>query len=256
MDMQYIAIDVQEQEQSVQEVPQHPPSENDIVIDVIFENNPVPVPVPTDRWGVDDHRSPTTPTMLVQSLCASLKTIRKGTCLLFPIKKINNINLSVSITKENRSIYTFIIAPLDFSVEEDSLYETIYDRIGDEATRKLNEDEFIKYIIENVLAALKKIKIDKLNGRFTTTQPSPKFQKIDEMWTTFCQEFKEDEHLALSINECCVCFTATKTTTNCGHTVCLECISKLRSEVVEEGQTRHVKYISCPMCRQRILHLL
>jgi hypothetical protein len=253
MDTQYIAIDVQEQ--SVQEVPQHPPSENDIVIDVIFEDNPVPVPVPTDRWGVDDHHAPTSPTMLVKSLCASLKYLRKGTCLLFPIKKINNISVEVSITKENRSIYTFNIAPIDFSVEEDSLYETIYDRIGDHATRELNEDEFIEYIIENVLATLKKIKIDKLNGQFSTTQQSPKFQKIDEMWTTFCQEFKEDEHLALSINECCVCFTATKTTTNCGHTVCLECISKLRTEPVADDQTRHLKYISCPMCRQRIQSL-
>jgi len=240
----------QQQEERVQEVPQLPPNENTFEIEINF----VPEPVPTDQWGVEDQRAPTA---LVQSLCSSLKNLRHGgPSLLFPIKKINNISVEVSITKENRSIFTFHIAPTDFSVKEDTLYETVYDRIGDPATREFNENEYHQYIIENVLASLKNVKIDKLNGIFSTTRPSTKFQKINKMWTDFCQEFKAYEHMVLSINECCVCFTATKTTTNCGHTVCLECISKLRSEPITNVVVmRSGNLISCPMCRQQIISL-
>ena len=212
----------------------------------------VPVPVP-----VRNHAVPTEPTALIQSLCSSLKALRKGRCLLLPIKKINNISVEVSLTKENKNMYILNIGPLYFNVAEDSLYESIYDRLNDDLTKAFNEDEFIQYIVKDTLSALKKIKIDKLNGVFTTDPPTPKDQQMDDMWANFCQEFKEEEHIDLTINECCVCFTMTKTLTNCGHTVCLECISRLRTEAHADDETmRNVNHISCPMCRQRIAHLL
>ena len=202
---------------------------------------------------VPNHTMPTPLTGLIKSLCASLKEMRKGKCLLLPVKKINNISVEVSIAKERKSIYILNFRPTEFNVEEDSLYETIYERIGDDATRGLTEDDFILHVVKDALVVLKKVKIDKLNGKFVTAPPSPQEVKLDAMWTDFCQEFKDEEHMVLSMNECCVCFTVTKTMTNCEHTVCLDCISKLRTEAVAGEHNSNQKI--CPMCRQRILFL-
>jgi hypothetical protein len=227
-----------------------------IEVEMIVEAEVVPVSMATLPVSIGiDHSVPTEPSGLIRSLCANLKEMRKGRCLLLPIKKINNISVEVSITKEHKSNYVLNIGPTEFTVAEDSLYEVIFDnRI---AGNIMEEDKFIDYVVNVSLANLKKLKIDKMNGCLTTTQPSPKFQKMDEMWAEFCQEFKDEENLELTINECCVCFTMTKTTTNCGHTVCLECIAKLKTDdVMDEHMMRNVKHISCPMCRQRVLFLL
>jgi len=194
--------------------------------------------------------TPPAPVALVESLCGRLKAMRKGKYLMFPVKKINNISVEVTIHKERKSSYIFNIGPTEFSVEEDSLYEITYDRIGNDATRAMIEDEFIQFIVRDTLATLKTVTIDKLNGKFSTTLLTPEELKTEAMWSEFCQEYKDDENIVLSINECCVCFTPTKSMTNCDHAVCLECISKLRMEQVEQGQQR-----SCPLCRQRLLYL-
>jgi len=198
----------------------------------------------------DPQVRPGAPATLVQMLCERVKAMRKGSYLLFPVKKINNISVDVTIHKQRNSCYIFSIEPTEFSVGEDGLYETIYDRQGDDATREMTEEEFIQYIVRDTLAVLKTVKIDKLNGKFSTTLLTPDELKTEAMWSEFCQEYKDDENIVLAINECCVCFTSTKTMTNCEHAVCLECISKLRMEQVVEGQQR-----SCPLCRQRILYL-
>jgi hypothetical protein len=198
----------------------------------------------------DPQVRPGAPVALVQSLCGRVKAMRKGTYLMFPIKKINNISVEVTLHKERKSCYSFNIEPTEFSVGEDGLYETIYDRQVDLPTHEMTEEEFIQYIVRDTLAVLKTVKIDKLNGTFSTTLPTPEELKTEAMWGEFCQEYKDDENIVLAINECCVCFTSTKTMTNCEHAVCLECISKLRMEQVVEGQQR-----SCPMCRQRISYL-
>ena len=199
-------------------------------------------------------------TGLVQSLCTSLKRLRKGKCLILPIKKMNNISVEVSIVKDRKSTYILNISSTYFnlfSMGDDSLYENIYSLNSDDATRELSEDDFILHVVKDSLASLKNVKIDKLNGRFVTAPPCAELVKIVEMWAEFCQEFKDDENMVLSLNECCVCFTVTKTTTNCGHAVCLECISKLQTEVRADDMMlmRNVNHVGCPMCRQRILFL-
>lgn len=231
------------------------------VIEIIDMNDNEPQVVPVIIMNNDpihrrDHSMPTPmPVSLVQSLCASLKGLRKGRCILLPIKKICNVKSEVSIAKENKNTYIFNIGPTQFNVADDSLYETIYNRQEDNETRNFSEDEFIEHVVKNTLTELKKIKIDKLNGLFITEEQTLNAQKVDDMWSEFCQEFKDDEHIELIIKECCVCFTMTKTTTNCGHTVCLECISKLKTEhVADDAAMRN--HIGCPMCRQRILCLL
>jgi len=199
------------------------------------------------------------PITLLHSLGMSLKELRKGKYLLLPIRKISGINVEVMLRKEDRSCYILFISPTDFCMN-DALYEAFYERpMYEEDFYKregtpLSEDKFIDIVVRNALVALKSIKIDKLNGKFTISKPSAKEVKTDALWSAFCQEFKDDENIVLSMNECCVCFTVTKTTTNCEHAVCLECISKLRTEPVADDEHNSNKMI-CPMCRQRILFL-
>ena len=222
-------------DQVVPEVVPVPALEDQVVPDVPVPAAPEPVPI-------FDY--------LVQALCAYLKKMRKGRYMILPVNKICNINAEVTIYKETRNSYIMNISPTDFSVDDDSLYEVNYTRDG----TALTEDNFIDIVIRKTLADLKAIKIDKLNGKFTTTAPSPEAVKTDAMWTAFCQEFKDEENMVLSMNECCVCFTVTKTTTNCEHSVCLDCISKLRTEAIA-GEHHNSNQKICPMCRQRILFL-
>jgi hypothetical protein len=193
---------------------------------------------------------------LVQSLYLRVKELRKEKSLMFPIKKIHNIGIEVTIYRGKKNMYILNIQATEFSIHDNSLYETIYD-YGDDATNKMTPEQFIQYIVRDTLMVLKTIKIDKLNGVFTTTEVCAKAAQLNETWVEFCQEYKDTENIVLSINECCVCFTATKTTTNCGHAVCLECISKLRiDQVADDELMRNINQRSCPMCRQRILFLI
>lgn len=232
---------------------------NVIEIDIV-DDEPQVVPVIMTTVGaprVDNRILPEPSAGLIQSLFTSFKEMRKERSLILPIKKISNIGVEVSIRKQTKAKYIFSIEPTDFSVLDDNaLYVAIYDNNNSEIV--MEEDKFIERVVHSILLSLKKIKIDKLNGQLTIDEPSRKGKKIDDMWAEFCQEYKDDEHLEMSIKECCVCFTMTRTTTNCGHTVCLECISKLKpvEVVAEENVMRNVKCIGCPMCRQRIVSIL
>lgn len=208
---------------------------------------------------VPDHTVPMPLTGLVQSFSSTLN-LWSWRNLVLPIKKINNIGVEVSICRTGRCQYTLNIRPTEFKVDGESLYKIIYDKLDDSANvyksydRSMSDEVFIQHIVEDMLTNLKKIKIDKFNGNFVKERKSVYEKKQEVIFTEFCQEFKDDENMVLSLNECCVCFTVTKTTTNCGHAVCLECISKLQPEVIADDGFMH-HHISCPMCRQRILAL-
>jgi len=230
----------------------------EIDIDVVeAEPQVVPVIMTVPEAPRVDHRMPTEPSGLIHSLCASLKDMRKERSLILPIKKISNISIEVSIRKQTKTRYIFGIEPTEFNIVDDNqLYTLFYDNSPGVVMEE--EDKFIERVVKHILLSLKKIKIDKLNGQFTTDEPTRKEKKIDDMWAEFCQEYKDDEHLEMAIKECCVCFTMTKTITNCGHTVCLECISKLKlvDFVTEDNDRHNTKSIGCPMCRQRIVSIL
>ena len=189
------------------------------------------------------------PSSLIQSLCASLKELRKGRSITLPIKKIRNISVYVSIHKSSRTEYKFVIQPNDFRVDEDQIFQTV-----NKTRPKVlieDEDNFIEHVVRKTLLSLKKLKIDKLMGTFYIEEPSQERQKMYDLDAEFCQAFKDDEHMEMKAKECCVCFTMTQSRTNCDHSVCLECISKLKPfRIINEGT-----HIGCPMCRQRITTL-
>jgi hypothetical protein len=187
------------------------------------------------------------PIALINSLVGRLKNLRNKQQLLLPIKKVKNINVEVTITKTNKKFYEMTIIPLEFRVEENALLEESVDRMPMDNT----EEDFIYRTVRRMLYILKNIKIDKYNGRFVAFQSHEQLAKRALLWTNFYQEFKEDENIVLTINECCVCFTLTETTTSCDHAVCLECISRLRTETEDDNDDHK----NCPMCRQRIYFL-
>ena len=150
-------------------------------------------------------------------------------------------------------MYRVNIEPTDFEVEDNTLFDGTYDR---ELTKETTEDDFIQNMVRCLLLNLKTIKINKINGRFCANNKQEHVEKMDEIWAMFCEEFKDVESVTLALEECCVCYTFTKTMTNCDHSVCLDCISKIRDEMsVDEEFNIHDDYKNCPMCRQRITHL-
>ena len=223
-------------------------------IPVIMTDQEVPQSVGVQQFiGVQQSVGRMPPADLIQSLCGTLKEMRNDRSITLPIKKISNISVEVIIRKQTKNKYILNINPIEFSVGEDeSLYISIYDNNCGGATYAMQEDKFIERVVHCTLLGLKKIKIDKLYGLFTNDEPSLKEKKIRDMWAIFCQEFKDDEHMEMTIKECCVCFTMTQSRTNCDHSVCLECISKLKPVEIVDG----AKHIGCPMCRQRITSLL
>jgi hypothetical protein len=193
------------------------------------------------------------PTALIEAISETLKTFKKGKDIILPINKILNIGVEVSIYKQTKQIYRINIEPTDFEVEENTLFEEVYDR---ELTKEPTEDAFIQNVVKSILSHLKTIKINKISGRFSANNKQKYVEKVGDLWSMFCHEFKEIESVTLSFDECCVCYSFTKTMTNCDHSVCLECISKIRNEteVDQEFNTRD-DYKNCPMCRQRITRL-
>jgi hypothetical protein len=233
---------------------------DDESIPVIMTDQEVPQPIGVEQSigveqfiGVEQSVGRLPPADLIQSLCGTLKEMRNDRSITLPIKKISNISVEVIIRKQTKNKYILHINPTDFSVGEDeSLYIGIYDNNCGGAAYVRQDDKFIEHVVHCTLLSLKNIKIDKLYGLLTNDEPSLKEKKIRDMWAIFCQEFKDDEHMEMTIKECCVCFTMTQSRTNCDHSVCLECISKLKPVEIVDG----AKHIGCPMCRQRITSLL
>ena len=229
---------------------------------------PVPTtPVPTTHVPTTTASAPTTtsigpiepiepnlplenePIALIDSLVGRLKNLRTKQQILLPIKKIKNINVEVTINKVNKKFYELSVIPLEFRMKDNALLEETVDRVPADDT----EEDFLYRAVRRMLYILKNIKIDKYYGRFVAFQSQEQLAKRALQWADFYQEFKEDDNIVLTINECCVCFTLTETTTNCGHAVCLECISNLNTATDDEDDNDEHK--NCPMCRQRIFFL-
>ena len=182
--------------------------------------------------------SPPNSNEIVRSMCDRLNALAVGETLTLPIKSIKNIEVTVTLYKETDQMYTLRILPVDF-ILYCSLFETQY-RMPDDK-KKL----FVLKMVCDVLLKLKALVIDKVNGVFITDHH---LYKNDEMLLAFMSEFNESETIVLNIGECCVCYGATRTITNCRHILCLECISKLPPNI-------NLSLRDCPMCRQWITTL-
>ena len=57
------------------------------------------------------------------------------------------------------------------------------------------------------------------------------------------------------MNECCICYQLTNIITNCGHCLCLECVSKLKTDWIEDEFIIFIKGNKCPLCREYIMYV-
>ena len=58
------------------------------------------------------------------------------------------------------------------------------------------------------------------------------------------------------MNECCICYQETNIKTNCGHYICLACISRLKTDWTEDEFTIFIKGHKCPLCRHYIMYVI
>jgi hypothetical protein len=102
----------------------------------------------------------------------------------------------------------------------------------------LKDYESVIRIINNDIGVMR---FDKLNGVLTTpehTHPklAPHVRYYDELFNVPCDESNPDD--------CCVCLETTKTTTPCGHKLCVSCWNTIKMHKCE---------VPCPMCRVNLI---
>ena len=191
--------------------------------------------------------SPPNSIELVRSLCAKISTLDLNQTLELPIKSIKNINVSVTINKETTQTYSIRVLALDFIMSW-LLFDHVYTQPNEQRSSL-----FILKMVCDILVKLKKLVIDKVNGVFCFA--SADLYKNEELMMAFISEFKDHETIVLNVEECCVCYSPTRTITNCGHALCLECLSNLLPAAVQiEIETKLIT--ECPLCRQAITSLL
>jgi hypothetical protein len=96
-------------------------------------------------------------------------------------------------------------------------------------------------VIRIINSDIRDMKFDKLNGVLTTpeiTHPkmAPYVREYDELFNVPCDEVNPDD--------CCVCLDTTKTTTPCGHKLCVSCWNSIK---INKGE------VPCPMCRVNLM---
>jgi hypothetical protein len=191
------------------------------------------------------------PSPLINSIVLRLKAMRNRVPIVLPIKTIHTLEVKVSINRLNKKVYELSINTLEFDTHLNKVLEKRFERLPADT----NEESFLSRMVAEILRDIKNIKIDKLNGMFVTGLTAEQLAESYIEWADFYQEFKDDVMIGLSLEECCVCFTLTKTKSNCcRHAVCLECVSKL----INNGPPREdgeLGYRICPMCRQGIDYL-
>ena len=191
------------------------------------------------------------PSPLINSLAMRLKAMRNKDPVVLPIKTIQTLEVKVSIARLCKKVYELSIKTLEFDTHLNKVLEKRFERLPVDAS----EEAFLRRMVGEILRDIKNIKIDKLHGMFVTGSTAEQLAESYTEWAEFYQEFKDDETINLSIDECCVCFTLTETKTSCcRHAVCLECVSKL----INNGPPREdgeLGYRICPMCRQGIDYL-
>jgi len=97
----------------------------------------------------------------------------------------------------------------------------------------------VKEKIHDLLTDANTLVYDKFNSSFK--------QPDDVIDFSFLSEFKNLKWL----DECCVCHEQTNFKTCCNHTVCIECMSKIKPARDED---RECNMIMCPLCREPIAH--
>ena len=96
---------------------------------------------------------------------------------------------------------------------------------------------------EGLTKMLENGKFNKIDGKFKMPKES------DDLSAKVAKVFQGSrfKRVKMSIEDCCVCGDATRTRTECGHFVCLSCVSQLECDDDDDER-------KCPMCRTKFNH--
>jgi hypothetical protein len=162
---------------------------------------------------------------------------------------VNHNGMSISIRCDNLQMYAKADETSGIDGRITRWKKEIGIRIEQILFRKTYIKKLTKYTLKDYESVLKHIhkdikvmKFDKLNGVLTT--PEYKHPKeAPHIWGHYdltnlpCDE--EDPE------ECSVCLDATKTTTACGHKLCVACWSSIK----KKRETQAPSVLPCPICR-------
>jgi len=176
----------------------------------------------------------------IDSIIVRLKAVKSGKEVLYlPIKTIQKLEVDVEISYEDKE-YKLDITPTFMPMR---VWEPII--IGTNTTTP-------KALRESIIQTMKTLKNLRINKYYAQLESPDHQRRLEEQpWPEFFETFKDQAGIRLEVNECCVCFSVTKTETNCRHTVCLECLANLMSISADDVPEK-----KCPMCRESITTLL
>ena len=155
---------------------------------------------------------------------------------IVPITKIHNIPVWVKFEPCPRGellLFRIIAQCIEERYDIKQLYVKSIDI---KKNTKVDEvEEFMKECFEFIRNCV----FDRMFGKFVLAKTPTLF--------CFTAEMAEGlAHIETSVKGCCVCLELTNTKTRCGHTLCVECWSQIKS--VRNTETECYED-PCPMCR-------
>jgi len=163
------------------------------------------------------------------------------------IDSICDLNVSVTLTfifsrkKEFLKNVSLHIESRDIWVTIDGDYDAL--RLYNSAITTIESNNLVDQFtdcLNQVAAILQVINFDVMEGKFTLQTTAKK---------TFCEAFNiTNERVVCSLQECCVCYTKTKTKPECGHTLCIPCWAKIK-DTPDDPDDDEFRSKKCPICR-------
>jgi len=183
-----------------------------------------------------------------------------------PIKKIDGIDVNAEIRlcrwggMGDIGSWTYylvlVIKSADFYLDEHNEDQVVLFRKSFGKTNNYKQGDILglKRELETAVKMIKTLRLDTLRGHFkeATADETPSDSVDMEMYKLLKDAEGEEGVIEYEIEECSVCYTPTYTTTGCGHSVCMRCISKIEKTYDDEIDDDRQK---CPMCRETIMNL-
>ena len=104
-------------------------------------------------------------------------------------------------------------------------------------------------IIPRIDELFKKIRFDKLHGKFTE-EPAKSNELQDALLALI-----SSEKIELKDEKCAVCYEWTRCKTRCNHAVCYHCLEQIKTKKVSEDPNEEEDMLECPICRQNCIEL-
>ena len=158
-----------------------------------------------------------------------------------PINTIADLKVTIYILRWRRHDKTFAY---DFAVKLDNVCMSDLDRSPYHLYGSSSK-ETVKLVLEDFMDFTDKVVIDKMTGMLVLNNDA---EKEGELMKEFCDLFSK-KNMKVSVNECCVCYAPTTSTTSCDHSLCVSCINAIKTD---DNDDEDYPFKQCPMCRQNI----